>query len=81
MLIRSLPIKSRKRLARDVLFTCTTDTDLVHDVKDRDCLKHYGTFKAVFFFFFSATFKHVLLLFCLLMRFLSVSSTNFKQIK
>ena len=34
MLVRSSPMKSRKRLARDVLDTSATRAELVHDVTD-----------------------------------------------
>ena len=36
MLVPSLPVKSRKRLAHTVTDTCATYSGIVHDVKDTD---------------------------------------------
>ena len=41
--VRSLPTKSRKRLARDVFDTFTTHAGLVHDVTNTDCRAQNGS--------------------------------------
>ena len=42
MLVRCLPVKKRKRLARDVIHTSATYADLVQDVTDTDCQTQNG---------------------------------------
>ena len=42
MLFTSLPIKSKVRLAHDVIDTCTMHAGLVHDITGRDCLTQNG---------------------------------------
>ena len=39
MLDRSLPQKSRKGLARDVIDTCTAYAGLIHNVRDAGCYR------------------------------------------
>ena len=42
MLVRSLPMKSRKRLARDAFNTFTAHSSLAHDVTDTECRAQTG---------------------------------------
>ena len=49
MLVRSLPMKSTKSVARDVFDTFATHTGHIHDVTDTDCwAQHGGVYGRVF---------------------------------
>lgn len=50
----TLPMKSRKRLARNVIDTCVTHSDLVHDVRDTDYQTENGSTHSHIFL----AFKH-----------------------
>ena len=42
MMVPTLPMKSRKKLARDVFNAFDTHVDLIYDVTDRDCSTQNG---------------------------------------
>ena len=48
MLVRSLPMKSRKGLARDAFDRCAAHSGLVHDVIDTDAEHKMAAFMVVF---------------------------------
>ena len=43
MLVHSLPVKKRKRLAYDAFYTLVTHSGLVYDISDTDFLAQNGS--------------------------------------